>query len=425
MTATASRVFSSVPNRRISSRRQKACHSSDERSQHSSEEEIVYTGRPDADKLRRIRAEFYAVSSELRRTKSSKPMEERSHRRGSSSVQKFRDRTPPGVTVREVRDIRSSEHRHRRRKSRVEDDDRRRENVYVYRPTPVVNHLPPLQRSKSTAAASTRPKENRRSSDGPVRRDTERRDRHSKPEVIKIKRIARHAPEPTTPPDGNHRQQSMARSASTRERLVDHSTRPPLLRSHTTTRKLRPEPPPRTPKQEPIEPAPSVARSTQRPSSFFGSILGIPRAPPGPEKQVECLTCLSTYPASRTARLACTHRMCHACLRRIFTLSLTDPQHMPPKCCTTDHIPLKHVEKLFDTKFKMKWNVKYQEYTTKNRLYCPRRGCVAAGQKSAAPATGAITPAVPAPKTTLPNNSSKSRNVRAGKDATTAALSSN
>lgn len=48
---------------------------------------------------------------------------------------------------------------------------------------------------------------------------------------------------------------------------------------------------------------------------------------------------------------------------------------MPPKCCTQDHIPLKHVEKLFDTKFKMKWNQKYQEYTTKNRIYCPARGC--------------------------------------------------
>ena len=67
--------------------------------------------------------------------------------------------------------------------------------------------------------------------------------------------------------------------------------------------------------------------------------------------------------------------MCNACLRRIFTLSATDPQHMPPKCCTQDHIPLKHVEKLFDTKFKMKWNQKYQEYTTKNRIYCPARGC--------------------------------------------------
>lgn len=56
-------------------------------------------------------------------------------------------------------------------------------------------------------------------------------------------------------------------------------------------------------------------------------------------------------------------------------MSVNDPQHMPPKCCTQDHIPLKHVEKLFDTRFKMKWNQKYQEYTTKNRIYCPIKGC--------------------------------------------------
>ena len=67
--------------------------------------------------------------------------------------------------------------------------------------------------------------------------------------------------------------------------------------------------------------------------------------------------------------------MCHFCLKRIFTLSVTDPQHMPPKCCTADHIPLRHVEKLFDVRFKTKWNKKYQEYTTKNRIYCPSRGC--------------------------------------------------
>ncbi|MCJ1365402.1 hypothetical protein MMC16_004523 [Acarospora aff. strigata] len=56
-------------------------------------------------------------------------------------------------------------------------------------------------------------------------------------------------------------------------------------------------------------------------------------------------------------------------------MSVTDPQHMPPRCCTQDHIPLKHVDRLFDTKFKMKWNKKYQEYTTKNRIYCPAKGC--------------------------------------------------
>ncbi|KAI9805500.1 MAG: hypothetical protein M1825_000751 [Sarcosagium campestre] len=48
---------------------------------------------------------------------------------------------------------------------------------------------------------------------------------------------------------------------------------------------------------------------------------------------------------------------------------------MPPRCCTQDHIPLRHVDRLFSDKFKMQWNRKYQEYTTKNRIYCPARGC--------------------------------------------------
>ena len=56
-------------------------------------------------------------------------------------------------------------------------------------------------------------------------------------------------------------------------------------------------------------------------------------------------------------------------------MSVTDPAHMPPRCCTAEHIPLKHVDKLFDIKFKMKWNKKYQEYTTKNRIYCPTKSC--------------------------------------------------
>ena len=87
------------------------------------------------------------------------------------------------------------------------------------------------------------------------------------------------------------------------------------------------------------------------------------------------MTCLSDAPISKTAKLSCGHWMCHSCLRRIFTMSVTDPQHMPPKCCTSDHIPLKHVDKLFDLKFKKTWNQKYQEYTTKNRIYCPAKGC--------------------------------------------------
>ena len=67
--------------------------------------------------------------------------------------------------------------------------------------------------------------------------------------------------------------------------------------------------------------------------------------------------------------------MCRECLVRIFELSLKDPACMPPKCCTDDHIPLSHVDKLFDIPFKIRWNRRYEEWHTANRLYCPTAKC--------------------------------------------------
>ncbi|KAI5199025.1 hypothetical protein E4T38_07250 [Aureobasidium subglaciale] len=121
----------------------------------------------------------------------------------------------------------------------------------------------------------------------------------------------------------------------------------------------------------------------RRSSSFLVSIFRPPVAAPAalvsnaPRlRTAECLTCGSDdVPVTRSAKLPCGHRMCNSCLRRIFTMSIKDPQHMPPKCCNSDHIPLKHVDHLFDDRFKVLWNTKYQEYTTKNRIYCPAKGC--------------------------------------------------
>ena len=55
--------------------------------------------------------------------------------------------------------------------------------------------------------------------------------------------------------------------------------------------------------------------------------------------------------------------------------STSDPSMMPPKCCTPDHIPLKHVDKIFDDTFKKLWNRKYQEFQTNKPTYCPQKGC--------------------------------------------------
>ncbi|KAK6614966.1 IBR domain-containing protein [Botrytis cinerea] len=181
---------------------------------------------------------------------------------------------------------------------------------------------------------------------------------------------------------------SGSKSASRRTKVTagDPVSRPPLSRSATT--RITTEPAPVLRRSNTAVPKPpasiantSTSQSSQRRGSFLGSFFSSgppppPPPPPEPEKLVECLTCLSDdIPKSKCAKLRCGHRMCHSCLKRIFRLSVNDPAHMPPKCCTAEHIPLKHVEKLFDVPFKKLWNKKYQEYTTKNRIYCPAKKC--------------------------------------------------
>ncbi|PGH17529.1 hypothetical protein AJ79_01129 [Helicocarpus griseus UAMH5409] len=165
-------------------------------------------------------------------------------------------------------------------------------------------------------------------------------------------------------PPGGERPKKATAKASRKEQNS------PLPTPHTespqaTTSKEQPE------KQQP--PGKDNRRSYSLLKALFASP---PPHPPPVEKKITCLTCFSDdVPASKSAKLACSHRMCRPCLKRIFVMSVSDPQHMPPKCCTTDHIPLRHVEKLFDQKFKIQWNKKYQEYTAKNRIYCPAKGC--------------------------------------------------
>lgn len=93
------------------------------------------------------------------------------------------------------------------------------------------------------------------------------------------------------------------------------------------------------------------------------------------ESSVECIICMGDINPAKISTLKCGHSMCRSCLERIFKLSITDPQHMPPRCCTQEHIPLKHVDRIFDNAFKKAWNHKFAEYSTKNRIYCPSRKC--------------------------------------------------
>ncbi|KAI5463396.1 hypothetical protein BGZ63DRAFT_330984, partial [Mariannaea sp. PMI_226] len=87
----------------------------------------------------------------------------------------------------------------------------------------------------------------------------------------------------------------------------------------------------------------------------------------------DCTTCLSEVPASKCPKLECGHRKCHACLQKNFEQSLNDSQQMPPMCCDIP-IQLHLVDGLLDSSFKRKWNRKFVEYATQNRIYCPRCG---------------------------------------------------
>lgn len=150
--------------------------------------------------------------------------------------------------------------------------------------------------------------------------------------------------------------------------------RPKLSRSASTT------------KAEPVASRPALHRretvgvetpkKDENRKSLLNSLFRTASTPTGKPRTVECLTCGSdNIPVTRSAKLSCGHRMCNSCLKRIFTMSVKDPAHMPPRCCTEEHIPLKCVDNLFDVKFKLLWNTKYEEYTTKNRIYCPKPGC--------------------------------------------------
>ena len=115
--------------------------------------------------------------------------------------------------------------------------------------------------------------------------------------------------------------------------------------------------------EEVRKPSPEISQSAKPPKkrreSFIDSIFRKKPSSDISTKRVECLTCMDEFPSNKTAKLSCGHRMCHSCLKRLFRMAVNDPAHMPPRCCTADHIPLSHVEDLFDLKFKVNFNKKY------------------------------------------------------------------
>ncbi|RMY31078.1 hypothetical protein D0865_15096 [Hortaea werneckii] len=289
----------------------------------------AYYGRPVAEKQKIIRTRPASTSSTSSKTKTRSSNDLR-HKKKSSSFQRST----------------ASSNRSKTSRRREKDD-----SGLVYAAPPLVGEASSEGRSKDEDRAERR-----------------RHSRRSSSYSSNLESL----PESELAPEDSISMVAQRQSSGSRS-----SNRPNLKRSNTTSSKLPPI-------SEKPDGSPDVAnrRSSKRESTLFGALFrrnttNAKHTPePPPPRLVECLTCASDdVPYSSSAKLACGHRMCHECLKRVFEMSVKDPAHMPPRCCTDDHIPLKHVDKLFDLRFKTHWNRKYQEYHTKNRIYCPAPKC--------------------------------------------------
>ncbi|KAI9171088.1 ATP-dependent RNA helicase DEAH12, chloroplastic [Paramyrothecium foliicola] len=245
------------------------------------------------------------------------------------------------------RNHRRTGHRDARRSPSTNETRTRRHHHY-----PADNHKSPARRSSLTQSD--------------VGRSPPTRRRHKVSSVI----------EDSRPPVSSHRSAYTytSRRASNTANHVSRSSK----HGRKSTEIIHHETPPR--RSNTVASGRSSNRSSsRRPASILGSLFGGPpplrSSPDKPAKIVECVICMGEIPSTKAPKLKCGHRMCHTCLQRSFKLSVNDPQHMPPKCCTQDYIPLKHVERLFDNSFKKTWNRKFAEYSTRNRIYCPSRKC--------------------------------------------------
>ena len=305
------------------------------------------TDRPaDIDALRKARLSYLAKDPEERRKDMKYEYVKRTRTVSQVGAEKEkRHKDPPG----NERESREPERRTTKRPETSRKHSKRDESEerYVYSKTERTREAP----APAPADANTKERSPKKTSER--RAQPERR--HTEPVRRKIVYTFDGEEEPC--------QAHEPKPAQRRGSVVEISQRPELKRNATTAKTRTEVSSARLP-----EPAPTPRRA----STLFGGLLP---AKATLQKKVSCLTCGDDVPIARAALLPCKHRMCHSCLKRIFNMSVTDPAHMPPRCCTDQHIDLKHVQKLFDDKFKTLWNRKFDEYKTKNRIYCPGRNC--------------------------------------------------
>ena len=317
------------------------------------EENVIEVKKPELDELRERRREYYSVpEADRRRASTTASASQLTSRSSSKRHHSISSRPSPSSSDTQSRRKKSSTRSKVHKETSNEGHKDTSDYVYERRQPPEEANI----RIRDAERRSETRLESRRSKSASLLRDYSL-DAISEVEITPDDSISqvgeRSVPEPSK---------------------IQTASRPSLRRSNTTSSRLAPisETDAKIPPASVSRRRSKISSSKRDASVRRHSTTSVPTMP----QLVDCLTCgADDVPSTSSAKLACGHRMCHDCLKRIFEMSVKDPVHMPPRCCGTEHIPLKHVDKLFDTKFKLSWNRKYQEYHTKNRIYCPTLKC--------------------------------------------------
>lgn len=88
----------------------------------------------------------------------------------------------------------------------------------------------------------------------------------------------------------------------------------------------------------------------------------------------KCRACLEDFGAHDVKECPCGDEYCENCLERMFVTALTDESSFPPMCCQ-QRIPANREWKFVDGDLLDKLDLKTEELSTPNRLYCARPGC--------------------------------------------------
>lgn len=264
------------------------------------------------------------------------------------------------------RRVRLEEEKSERRRVRLEEREREREE---------------LAREERRAARAARRAERERQAE----REERRQRRHAERERER-EREAQRSRSPVRRPSPVRRNSNpilhpiefLRRSFSTTNVATERRHSPKRRHTDNDVRTQRecPEPPPivRTIEKREKSTRPKQDRRPSLMGAMFMPTVKEEKKPEKPVKIVQCLICLDDLPSTKAKKLPCGHRMCRSCLKHAFKLAISEPQHMPPKCCT-QAIPYLTVERLFSPEFKKTFKRKHEEFTTKNRIYCPGKRC--------------------------------------------------